>query len=52
MSKNNRQKLDDSSDSNDEEASKFADAVDPVLHAKLYGASSNGTTLTSLFYSF
>ena len=44
MSKNKRQKLDNSSDS--DEASKFADAVDPVLQAKMYGASSNGTTLT------
>lgn len=44
MYKNKKQKLGDSSDSDDDETSKFADAVDPVLHAKLYAASSNGET--------
>ncbi len=48
MSKNKRQKLEDSSSSEDEDSSKFADAVDPVLHAKLYG--SNGKPLLPIYH--
>jgi hypothetical protein len=41
MSKNKRKQQDDSSSSEDD-VSKFADAVDPTFHGKLYGSKATG----------
>ena len=44
MSKNKRKQIDGSS-SDDDDVSKFADAVDPTFHGKLYGTQTNGIYL-------
>jgi hypothetical protein len=46
MSKTKRPK---SADSSSEDEARFAEAVDPVLHGKLYGIAANGILLICYF---
>ena len=48
MSKTKRPK---SADSSSDDEARFAEAVDPVLHGKLYGIAANGILLQSCYSS-